>query len=472
MYRGSYWSGLQAGVDPLAIVWKLLVYWIIIVYFITGNVLFFLFGASLTWSSPVLPKLQDEKETPFTSIPSQEEISWISSIMLLGATFGGYIFGFMASHLGRRPAILSMGPLLIFSYLAMAFCETVDCYYVCRFIIGIVSGGCISLGMVYIGEQTNKSNRAAMFAIAGIGINSGGLFSYAVGPYITVRLFNILWSVFAACFLVLFFVLGKETAHYFMMQNRESEARVALSAIRSSKDDIDEELAEIKNKIHEQNQGSLGEMLKKRHVVKAFYIGMCIITLQQLSGINTILFYGQKIFEMSGSTMDSKISSIITGLAQVFGSLICIFTAERFNRKTMVIASAIGMISGLVPLGTYCYLNDHHTNLDSLSFLPVLSLVLVTMSFNNGVGPTPMTIVAEIFPVRIKELGISITTSIFFIIPFFLTKYFDSLTDFLGLGQFFFLYSGFLTLLIVFVIFFVIETKGKTLEEIQDCLSR
>lgn len=424
----------------------------------------------MTWSSPVLPKLQDPNETPFSSLPSSEETSWISSIMLLGASVGTFIFGLVTSHLGRRPAILAMGPLLVVSYLAMAFIESLPSYYVCRFLIGLVSGGSLSIGMVYLGEQTTKSNRAAFFAVATVAVNCGALFTYSVGPYVKVKIFNMIWSIFAICFLVLFLIFGKETAHYFMSKGKEEQAREALSEVRSKTHDLDEELAEIKNKIREQGEGSLLDLLQKKPVVKAFYICVGIITLQQFSGINMILFYNQTMFEMSGSNLDAKICSILTGVAQVVGSLIAIYTAERFNRKNLLIASCAGMIVGFLPLGTYCYLRDRHTTLDSLSFLPLLCLIIATLGFGIGVAPVPMTIVSEIFPARIKELGTSVASSVLFIWAFFLTKYFDDMTQAMGIGESFYLYSGCLLMLIVFVVVFVVETKGKTLEEIQDHL--
>lgn len=429
-------------------------------------------GTALTWSSPVIPKLKDHNETPFDTLPSTEDITWISSLTLLGASFGSPIYSFLAHRIGRRITLISLGVPALTAYLMMGFFQKIEIYYAARFMIGTALGGSFSVVPIYIAELASKSNRAALSTLIGSGVNGGCLLSYAIGPFLKVNIFNIVLSTMPACFLVLFTLFGEETAHYHLSQGRESDARKTLTKLRGENDDIEIELKDMQNKLYEQNQGSLMELLKKKAILKAFCISIGLLLFQQFSGINVFLLYSQTIFEMSGSNLDPKFCPIIVGVVQFSSSILSIPVADKFGRKPLLIASSAGMISALIPLGTYCYLKDENYDLNNFAFLPILCLTLVAVMYNVGLGPIPWAILAEIFPARIKALGTSIATIINWTLAFFLTKYFESLTEMLGLGQSFWLYAACCGLCILFVLYLVVETRGKTLEEIQDDLSR
>lgn len=354
----------------------------------------------------------------------------------------------------------------------MGFLETLEVYYAARLLVGFAVGGSLSVVPVYVAELASKSNRAILCTLVSCGVNGGCLFSYAVGPFVKINIFNIILSVFPVCYLFLFIFLGEETAHFYVLKGKQEDARTTLMKLRSNADEIEAELKDMELKLHNQRQGSLLEMLKKKYVLKAFVIAIGLLVFQQFSGINAILFYSQTIFEMSGSNIDSKICPIILGCVQFSSSLLSIYATAKFGRKTLLINSCIGMIVGFVPLGLYCYFKDHNYDVTIFSFVPVVSLTIVALLYNLGLGPLPWAILGEIFPSRIKALGASLATFVNWALAFILTKYFEILAENLGLGESFLFYAVCCGMCIVFVIFVMVETKGKTLEEIQDDLSK
>lgn len=424
----------------------------------------------MTWTSPVNPKLTNFDDSPFDLPLTPDQTAWISSLLTLGAAIGSVVYCFLADLFGRRFTILSLGLPFLLSYLAMTFVQTIEIYYSARFMAGLAVGGAFAVVPIYIAELADKSNRGALVSLVSCAVSTGILFSYSAGPFISVNMFNLILSVFPASFLISFLVFGSETPQYYILNKEENLAKDTLVRIRR-KEKVDDELLEIKRKIDEQYRGSALEVIKSKSAIKGFIIAVGLLIFQQFSGINSIYFYGQSIFEMSGSSIDPKICPIIVGVVQFASSFTTPFLIDRFGRKFLLIASSLGMILCQISLGTYCYLKDHDVNVDAVSFLPVVTLPLFIFTYNSGCGPTPWIMLSEMFPTRIKTLGTSLATLINWTLAFLTTQYFEDLVNLIGLGESFWLFALCCSIDILFVKYYVIETKGKTLEEIQDLLS-
>ncbi|KAG5881448.1 hypothetical protein JTB14_037666 [Gonioctena quinquepunctata] len=439
---------------------------------LAGSILMFVGGTALTWSSPVLPKLQSTSDTPFVYPISAEQSSWISSLVTLGAAIGSFIFGYLADKVGRRYSILLMGVPFLVSYALMASVETVEAFYAARVITGLVVGGCFAVLPLYFCEISSKSHRGAVTSIISVSVVTGFLFSYVLGPWITVRSFNTILATFPACFLALYFFLGEETAHFYVLQNEDHLARITLMRIRGKGEEIEDELREIREKVREQRQGSLMDTVTSRAFIKGFTMAVGLLVFQQFTGINGILMYSQNIFQMTGSSLEPAVCTIVLGCVQFASSLTTPFIADKFGRRAILIFSAVGMIISQLPLGVYCYMNDLGKNVDSIKFLPITTLTMFMFAYNSGFGPIPWIIMAEVFPARVKTIGSSAVTAINWVLAFTITKYFGDLIECVGLGQSFWLFASCCAVSVFFVLFCVVETKGKTLEEIQDDLKK
>ncbi|CAH1174136.1 unnamed protein product [Phaedon cochleariae] len=435
-----------------------------------GAYLLFIVAASVTWSSPVLPQLANITTTPFDQPITTIQGSWISSLVLLGATIGPTIFTLLSDVIGRKNTLLSMGVPLCLSYILMASVRRAEAFYVARFLLGLPLGGAFAVFTMYVGEIASKNNRGSMSSIMSCIVNLGFLFPYVIGPWIAVTTFNIILAVMPLGFLGLFFLFGEETAHFWMVKGEEAKAMAVLKRIRPSGEDVEKEMLDIKQKIQEQSGGTVLDVMRSMSFIRSFLVAVGLLIFQPFTGICAVLMYGQTIFYMTGSTLEPAICAIILGLVQFFSSLSTPVLADKLGRRTMLMASAAGMAVFEIPLGVYCYFSEHGADLSSWSFFPIVALTLFLLSYNNGFGPLPWVILGEVFPTRVKTIAFSIITTINWGMGFFITKYFTYFVDQIGLGGAFWVFGLCSFSAILFVYFFLFETRGKTLEEIQDDL--
>ncbi|CAH1173801.1 unnamed protein product [Phaedon cochleariae] len=435
------------------------------------GLLAFNIGASLTWSSPVGPKLRNDTTTPFDQPITMTEVSWMSSLMTLGGAVGSLIFVHLVNAIGRRKTLLSLGVPLFIAYVLMATVQKAEVYYAARILIGLAAGGIFTVGPLYCGEISSKANRGILNSIMSCGTNLGVLFSYAVGPWMGVVAFNCLLGVFPLIFLACFFFVGEETAHFYLVNNKEELGRHALKKHRSASDNVEEELQQIKRK-KEETQGKVLSTLKSGPFIKAMIISVGLLIAQQMSGINAFLMYSQNIFFMAGSNLDPAICSIIVGLVQFGSNVTFTFFVDRFGRKTILRFAALSLALCEIPLGVYCYLSDEGVDVNAVRFLPILLFTLFILAYNHGFGPLPWILLSEVFPTNVKTIAFSIATCINWTLAFLITKYFSTFVESIGLGPTFWLFGASCIAALIFIHIFVLETKGKTLEEIQDDLEK
>lgn len=240
-----------------------------------------------------------------------------------------------------------------------------------------------------------------------------------------------------------------------------------LHQIRHSDSDIDTELDELEERanLKRVETGFSIKQITRQDVYKPLLIGMCLMFFQQFSGMNALQFYLTDIFKKSGSKLKAEYATIVVNssmlVAAVFGSLLI----DRLGRKILLIISGFGHMTSIGVLGYYYYQNRSSDTGDS-SVLPIICLVVFVSSFSIGYGPIPWIVVTEI--TSSSAIGfISSTSSIFaWIFTFIVTKEFDDMQKVAQRYGAFWIFSGISALSIAFA-FYLPETKGKTVEEIQ-----
>ncbi|KAJ8932855.1 hypothetical protein NQ318_017800 [Aromia moschata] len=432
----------------------------------------FVTATTTTWTSPVLPKLEDPEQTPFPQALTSEEASWISSLLPLGAVFGPFVFGYLADKIGRKHALMSCAIPYIVSCLMLAFSKTAVLYYIARFITGSAVGGVYTVISMYVGEIATDSNRGALGSTLNCFVTGGQLFSYVVGPYVSIVLFNIILAVFPVLFLTIFFILGTESPHYYVRKQQHDLARTALHKLRGYQDDIvDKELLDIQTKIKEDGHGTFLDIFKSRGLTRAFIISVGLLGFQQFTGITAVLFYAQSIFKEAGASLEPEICSIIIGVVQFVASFVTPLVVERSGRRFLLLLSAAGMMISEAILGIYGYLKDHDHDVSSISFLPILCIILYIITYNIGYGPIPWTIIGELFPSNVKSAATSASTAVGCFLSFLTAKYFKNISDTVGMGPCFWIFSACCVMSVPFCLLYVIETKGKNFQEIQKILN-
>uniref|UniRef100_A0A6P7H9R4 Facilitated trehalose transporter Tret1-2 homolog n=1 Tax=Diabrotica virgifera virgifera TaxID=50390 RepID=A0A6P7H9R4_DIAVI len=218
---------------------------------------------------------------------------------------------------------------------------------------------------------------------------------------------------------------------------QEGPAKKSLQSYRPLGHDIETEIIEIKAQITEQQQGRLLDVIQTKKFAKSLFMGCMLVIFQQFTGVNCILMYSQRIFELTSASFTPSICSIILGSMQLTSGALCPVLVNFFNKKTIFTGSAIGMIIS---------------------------------HYNSGFGALCWVVASEVYPARVKSLALSFTIFIFYVMGFFIAKYFQAVVESVGIGSLFYFFSGCCVVAIVFIHVFVVETRDKSLEEIQDML--
>lgn len=256
------------------------------------------------------------------------------------------------------------------------------------------------------------------------------------------------------------------------MPKKVEEAKKNLQWLRGEKVDINAEIAAMEKAILEEGKGGIADMFKTSGNVKAFVIVAGLIFFQQFSGINAVLSNAEYIFKQAKTPLDPAICTIMLGAVQLISSFLSMALIDKLGRKLLLLVSGLGMVLTEVPLGVYIFLNKHDVDVSGISFLPILSLVLFILTYNVGMGSLPWTVMGELYPSNIKSIAASVTTSFCWILGFLIVYFFDSISEAIGLGPCFWIFSVCSACSIVFVHFYCIETKGKSLEQIQEELNK
>ncbi|GJQ75919.1 hypothetical protein Trydic_g17979 [Trypoxylus dichotomus] len=431
-------------------------------------------GMMLAWSSPILEKLQSTgDDNPLSSPITSSENSWIGSLLSLGAALGPFPFAFIQDKFGRKYSLLLVAIPFIIAFLMSAFAAHVSLFMVLRIIAGISVAGLFTVLPTYIAEVSDSSVRGMLGSSMNNFLCLGLVLSYCLGPYLPIMWYSIIAAIFPVVFLVLFFMFIPDSPYYLMGKDR-NQAESALAFLRSKPvSEIQPELKEIERSVEESkaNAATFLDIFKSKGTTKALIISVLLCVFQQLSGINIVLFYAQTIFEASGSTLSSSIPPMIIGAVQFGSSFVTPILVDVLGRKILLLGSAAGMVLSEVPLGVYFYLQDDGVDVDSINFLPILTLVIYIISYNCGFGPLPWTVMAELFPSNIKSAASSFTVFCCWFASFILTYFFASVSEAIGMGGSFWIFSGLTVLAFIFTLIYVPETKGRSFQEIQSLLN-
>lgn len=440
--------------------------------FILANLLSFSGGMVLTWSSPVLPKLENESqvsENPLGRTISKTEASWLGSTPSIGDVMSPFLAVYLADKFGKKKILTFIGIPYVISHITLAFAGDIALYYFARILGGVALGFTYAVVPRYVAEISEKNVRGILGSFINIFLTLGSLASYSIGPFVSIRLFGIISSVVpAVC--ILLCMLIPESPYLLVKIGKEAEAANVLKQIRKSTDKkaIDDELNEIKNFINTGSKTKITDLFTKKANLKALIVTTCLFVFQQFSGISAVIYYAENLFSESGSSISPEVAAILLGVAQVVATTITLLFVDRFGRKTLLFVSAVGMFLSEVSLAVYFYLEGNQ----SLQWMPVACLMIFMATHNFGFAPVPWVILSEIFGEGANSIAIMFVSSFDGVLSFLVTFLYSPLSEALGMSGLFFLFSTFNVLAIGFIFLYVPETKAKSLKEIQEKLAR
>ncbi|KAG5684274.1 hypothetical protein PVAND_013510 [Polypedilum vanderplanki] len=434
------------------------------------NILTLAHGCALGWTSPSLPYLKSE-DTHLKEGPADANaISWIGSSISFGALIGALVCGKLAVMIGKKKLLLFLTLPNVTFWCMVFLSKNLYHLYIARGIAGLTGGGLFRVMAIFIGEISENHVRGALGAIFALAMYGGMLMIFLLGAYLDFFTVPLVVLPLPIISLILMLFLP-ETPQFLIQKGKNTEAIEALKFYRNCSNEdkvklakIDEEFESLKNAVNnvQDNTVKLKDFVAKNARL-GMLMGFFLVFVVAFSGNFIIMTYTAFIFSLSGSALSPNNSSVIIATTQLIGIVVAGACADRFGRKILMTISCAGSTITLACMGTYVYLNEIGTNLNGLSWIPLVTLSLVIFLNSVGISSLPFMMITELVPFKIREHAVMIFMVIVTIFMFISLKIFPIVVEMINLSGclWFFLSICFLGTFIS--IFVMPETKGKNL---------
>ncbi|KAK4885079.1 hypothetical protein RN001_001350 [Aquatica leii] len=423
------------------------------------------------WPSPSIPQLIfNGSETVNISL---EEASYFAVIPPLGSLLASPLVAILMDSIGRKKTILFMSVSHIIAWLLIFFSKCLWVFYVSRIFSGISDAVLFGVIPAYIGEITASHVRGTWGNLNTIFLYIGQFLINVVGAYFSVKTTALFFFIFPITHIILF-TFAPESPYYLLVNNKNKEAEESLKLLRWN-NNVQEELDLITKAV--QRQISESSTLKDLIIIptnrKALFISIGLRMSQILSGLPAFAVYTQYIFSLSAANLPASTCAIVyTGLFFLMSST-CSFFVDKLSRKWLMIFSSFGCTIALLIESMYFYfILQTNVHLTSYNWIPLAGMSLYIIMFSLGLGILPNLLLSELFSASIKGKATSVVNIIFFLCIIIVPKLFQLLSSNFGMYVPFFVFFCCTCCSTLFSYYFVPETKGKTLEEIQQMLTK
>lgn len=402
------------------------------------------------------------------------ETGWAISSALLGCLIGAFFSDYLSTKFGRKVTMFITAILFILNSIGTAYPETFTMFVIFRVIGGIGVGIASMVVPMYIAEIAPPKSRGALVGNYQLAIVIGIVVVYFVNYYIALQ-GDTLWNlntgwrwmfgseIIPSILFLIFIFLIPESPRWLIQENKIDKAIQILEKL-NSKEEANTIRIEIQESIDKATKNQWN-YFKNPMLKKALYVGIGLSILQQLTGINAILYYAPEIFKNLGSSTDvSLLETSTLGVVNLIATLLAIRLVDKMGRKPLLYIGSIGMALSLMVVGIAI-----HFNASGNWVLPFLLLFMA--SFSISWGPIVWVLLSEIFPSKIRSLALAISVFIQWVANFAVTQFFPSLVENQWLklhynGAFpFYLFSIICFISVIFVRKLVPETKNISLEQ-------
>jgi len=402
-------------------------------------------------------------------------MGWIASCALIGCVIGAAVGGIMSDWIGRKKVLVISG--ILFAVSSIGIIIPLDLYYFVFFrLIGGVGIGIASMVVsMYISEIAPPAIRGRLISINQLGIVTGILIIFFVNAYIA-SLNNESWTIdtgwrymfgsgiIPSVIFILLLLFVPESPRWLAQKSRWSEVAIVLNKLNKP-DEAAAELEAIRISVHGET-GSFSELWKPGLRIVTF-IGITLAFFSQITGINAIMYYAPEIFKATGDGVKSALlQTIVIGVVNIVATVVAILYVDKLGRKLMLMIGSAGMAIFLALIGGFFYMDMTKGYWVMLSILGYISF------FGISLGPLTFVVVAEIFPNRVRAKAISLAILTLWLSTFTVSLVFPAFLKLLGGACTFWLFTGFSVVSFLFIWKIVPETKGKTLEEIEQYWSK
>ncbi|XP_031354420.1 facilitated trehalose transporter Tret1-like isoform X2 [Photinus pyralis] len=429
----------------------------------------FTFAACTAWPSPSLPLLTSSN-SPIGITLSHEEASWVAASLFLGIIPGSIIQGLLLDKLGPKGLLQLSSAVLFVPWIMIGFADSVPLLIAGRFISGLGCGITLSTTPIYICEIASNDIRGKLGVIAALITTCGGVLVFSVGPFVGYTALTMICGIFPII-LGVSMTFAPESPYYLLKKGRQTDARTNLVRLCASSSNSDRILGEMNETLRrDKADRSLIELLLTPNFRRSLLVVLGAKSISEFSGGYAITAYMQTIMEVSQSNLSPQLSSVIYSLVQIPAMILSSILIDRLGRKPVFSISAFGACVSLLGEGTYFYLQGK-VNLEAVAFIPITCLTLYRVLVSFGLSHLPYFLTGELFNTETKKVGGFIFGFYSGLVGFLNSKLFSTITSAWGIYTSCWIFAGVCAVGVLFGLFFIPETKGKTLGDIQNSLS-
>lgn len=385
---------------------------------------------------------------------------------LIGTIIGSIAVGRPADTLGRRGVLSVLAILFFVAAVGCALAWDWWSFVAFRFIGGLAVGGASVVSPMYIAEISPARYRGRLVAITQFNIVLGILLAYLsnyvigrmhLGEYECRWMFGVMAAPSALFFLLLFFI--PHSPRWLVARGRADEAREVFGKCGTDTGDVDQEIREIQASLDIEHH-SLREPFFCAKYLKPILLAVAIAMFNQLSGINALIYYTAHIFKMAGAGAESALlQSVIIGFTNLVFTMAALSVIDHFGRRRLMLAGSIGYI-----LSLSCAAFAFYTGTGGKLLLASLLVFIASHAF--GQGAVIWVFISEIFPNRVRARGQALGSCTHWVMAAAISWTFPMIAEISG-GHTFAFYAVCMVGQLVWVLFFMPETKGVPLEKIQ-----
>jgi len=386
--------------------------------------------------------------------------------VLLGSLVGAAVGGILADSFGRRKLLMVTAFVFGFGAIAASLAPDTAWLIAARIVAGAAIGIASFVAPLYISEIAPVDIRGKLVSINQLALTGGIVVSYLI-DYVFADTQAWRWMFAMALIPAAAFGFGlmfiPDSPRWLVSRGRAVQARAALTRIRPP-EEVEDELGRIQHSVGQQ-QASWSELLSPM-LRSAMIVGVGLAIAQQITGINTVIYYAPTILRLAGLSSASVaiLASVGVGAVNVVLTMAAMQLIDRVGRRPLLLVSLAGMALSLFVLGLAFALPQASGN---LGWIALSSLMGYVGSFAIGLGPVFWLVLSEIYPLHIRGRAMSIGTTVNWSVNLIVALTFLTLTQVLGNAATFWLYGIVSVGAWLFAFFLVPETKDKTLEEIE-----
>ncbi|MBA2443356.1 MAG: sugar porter family MFS transporter [Rubrobacter sp.] len=399
----------------------------------------------------------------------------VVSSLLIGAAVGAATGGRLSDRYGRRTVIVLAAIIFAGTAIGEALSPNAVTLIFMRLIGGLAVGAASLMVPLYLAEMAPTRIRGAISSLNQLMIVTGILAAFIVNSALAeAEAWR--WMFAAAFFPSVLLLVGMiflpETPRWLVKQHREEDARGVLRRTRDESE-IEGELEDIKriDRLEAREGLGVGELLRTSWLRPALIVGIGLAIFQQMIGINTVIYYAPTtLINVGFGDAAAILANVGIGVINVTFTIVAILLIDRIGRKPLLLVGSVGMSASLAILGLTSLLLPEPEGIGPVGIITLVCLAAFIMSFAISWGPVVWVMLAEIFPLEVRGTVMGVATVLLWLANFLVSVSFPVLLETLGIGPLFLGFAAICVASFFFVYAVVAETKGRSLEQIEEDL--